>query len=60
MGGRSMLDLLPFPEIWAVDFEFGANAGENHNPSALWHGNYAAAASCAYGATSSAPPHRTR
>jgi len=35
MGGRSMLDLLPFPEIWAVDFEFGADAGENPQPVCL-------------------------
>lgn len=30
-----MLDLLPFPEIWAVDFEFGAEPGENPEPVCL-------------------------
>jgi len=29
------LDLLPFSEIWAVDFEFGARAGENLEPVCL-------------------------
>ena len=31
----SILDPLPFTEIWAVDFEFGANAGENPEPVCL-------------------------
>ena len=35
MGARSMLDLLPFREIWAVDFEFGAEPGENPEPRCL-------------------------
>lgn len=30
-----MLDALPFPEIWAVDFEFGAKPGENPEPVCL-------------------------
>jgi DNA polymerase I len=30
-----MLDLLPFPEIWAVDFEFGSEPGENPVPVCL-------------------------
>ena len=31
----SILDLPPFAEIWAVDFEFGANPGENPEPVCL-------------------------
>jgi DNA polymerase I len=31
----SILDPLPFTEIWAVDYEFGANAGENPEPVCL-------------------------
>ena len=31
----SILDQIPFAEIWAVDFEFGANAGENPVPVCL-------------------------
>ena len=31
----SILDLPPFTEIWAVDFEFGANPGENPEPVCL-------------------------
>ena len=30
-----MLDLLPFREVWAVDFEFDAKAGENPQPVCL-------------------------
>ena len=30
-----MLDALPFAEIWAVDFEFGAEPGENPEPVCL-------------------------
>ena len=30
-----MLDALPFAEIWAVDFEFGAEPGENPEPACL-------------------------
>ena len=30
-----MLDLLPFPEIWAVDFEFGSEPGGNPEPVCL-------------------------
>ena len=30
-----ILDPLPFTEIWAVDFEFGAKAGENPEPVCL-------------------------
>ena len=30
-----MLDGLPFAEIWAVDFEFGAEPGENPEPVCL-------------------------
>lgn len=33
--GRSMPGLLPFREIWAVDFEFGSEAGENPEPVCL-------------------------
>ena len=60
MGVRSMLDPLPFREIWAVDFEFGAEPGENPEPVAWSRGNCAAAASCAYGAMNLAPRPRTR
>ena len=45
--GRSILSSAPMP-------------ARTQSPSALWHGNYAAGASCAYGATISAPPHRIR
>jgi hypothetical protein len=31
----STLDRLPFTEIWAVDFEFGADPGENPEPVCL-------------------------
>ena len=34
-GGRSALDLLPFREIWAVDFEFSSDLGENPEPVCL-------------------------
>ena len=34
-GGRPLLDLLPFAEIWAVDFEFGSDPGENPEPVCL-------------------------
>ena len=34
-GGRPLLDLVPFSEIWAVDFEFGSNPGENPEPVCL-------------------------
>ena len=34
-GGRPLLDLHPFAEIWAVDFEFGSNPGENPEPVCL-------------------------
>jgi DNA polymerase-1 len=34
-GGRTLLDLLPFAEIWAVDFEFGSEPGENPEPVCL-------------------------
>jgi DNA polymerase family A len=34
-GGRPLLDLLPFTEIWAVDFEFGSEPGENPEPICL-------------------------
>jgi hypothetical protein len=30
-----MLSSLPFREIWAVDFEFGAQPGENPEPVCL-------------------------
>ena len=30
-----MLSQLPFQEIWAVDFEFGAQPGENPEPVCL-------------------------
>src|SRR5512134_1774267 len=30
-----MLDALPFPEIWAIDFEFVAEQGENPQPVCL-------------------------
>jgi hypothetical protein len=33
--GRTLLDLLPFAEIWAVDFEFGSELGENPEPVCL-------------------------
>jgi DNA polymerase-1 len=33
--GRTLLDLLPFAEIWAVDFEFGSELGENPEPICL-------------------------
>ena len=32
---NAMLDRLPFAEIWAVDFEFGAEPGENPEPVCL-------------------------
>jgi hypothetical protein len=32
-GRRPMLDLFPFPEIWAVDFEFGSEPGDNPSSS---------------------------
>ena len=35
MRGRTLLDLLPFAEIWAVDFEFGSEPGENPEPVCL-------------------------
>jgi DNA polymerase I len=35
MRGRTLLDLLPFAEIWAVDFEFGSEPGENPEPACL-------------------------
>jgi hypothetical protein len=31
-GARPLFDQLPFAEIWAVDFEFGAKPGENPEP----------------------------
>jgi DNA polymerase I len=34
-GGHPPLDLLPFAEIWAVDFEFGSKPGENPEPVCL-------------------------
>jgi DNA polymerase family A len=34
-GGRSVLDLVPFQEIWAIDFEFGSHPGENPEPVCL-------------------------
>ena len=34
-GVRLLLDLLPFAEIWAVDFEFGSDPGENPEPVCL-------------------------
>jgi DNA polymerase-1 len=34
-GGRTLLDLLPFAEIWAVDFEFSSEPGENSEPVCL-------------------------
>jgi DNA polymerase-1 len=34
-GGRPLLDLLPVAEIWAVDFEFGSDPGENPEPVCL-------------------------
>jgi DNA polymerase-1 len=34
-GGRTLLDLLPFAEIWAVDFEFSSEPGENPEPVCL-------------------------
>jgi DNA polymerase I len=34
-GDRKILNQLPFDEIWAVDFEFGAEAGENPEPVCL-------------------------
>src|SRR5437879_4908599 len=34
-GERPILDRLPFNEIWAVDFEFGADPGENPQPVCL-------------------------
>ena len=33
--GRLLIDLPPFAEIWAVDFEFGAEPGENPEPVCL-------------------------
>ena len=30
---RTPLDVLPFAEIWAVDFEFGSEPGENPEPA---------------------------
>jgi len=33
--GRPLLDLLPFAEVWAVDFEFGSEPGENPKPVCL-------------------------
>jgi DNA polymerase I len=32
---EAVLDLLPFREIWAVDFEFGSKPGENPEPVCL-------------------------
>ena len=34
-GARPLFDQLPFAEIWAVDFEFGAKPGENPEPVCL-------------------------
>jgi DNA polymerase family A len=34
-GGQSALDLFPFREIWAVDFEFGSEPGNNPEPVCL-------------------------
>jgi DNA polymerase I len=34
-GGRSLLNLLPFREIWALDFEFGSEPGDNPEPVCL-------------------------
>jgi hypothetical protein len=34
-GGGATIDRLPFAEIWAVDFEFGAGPGENPVPVCL-------------------------
>jgi hypothetical protein len=34
-GGWPLLDLLPFTEIWAVDFEYVAKPGENPEPVCL-------------------------
>jgi DNA polymerase family A len=31
----AMLDALPYAEIWAIDFEFGAESGENPEPVCL-------------------------
>ena len=53
-------DDLPFREIWAVDFEFGAKPGENPEPFAWLHGNCLAVASSAYGAMSLVPHPRTQ
>ncbi len=33
--GLAQLDLLPFSEVWAVDFEFDAKPGENPEPVCL-------------------------
>jgi len=33
--GRTLLNLLPFAEIWVVDFEFGSELGENPEPVCL-------------------------
>ena len=38
-----MLDALPFAEIWAVDFEFGAEPERIPNRCAWSHGSCAAA-----------------
>ena len=53
-----MLDALPFREIWAVDFEFGGAPATAPIPFVWPPGNYGAAASFDYGATSSALPRR--
>ena len=34
-GVRPLFDQLPFAEIWAADFEFGAKPGENPEPVCL-------------------------
>jgi hypothetical protein len=34
-GGWSLLNLLPFREIWALDFEFGSESGDNPEPVCL-------------------------
>ena len=60
-GGRKKLDVLPYTEIWAVDFEYGAKPGENPNPVCLvaWElksGRKIRLWRCQFGA---APPYAT-
>src|SRR5262245_21576623 len=33
--GRTLLDDLPFAEVWAIDFEFGSEPGANPEPVCL-------------------------